>query len=69
MEYLDLPMEAQIKLAEYDGMTREEYIKHLDYLANETMEQFDERMKNMPSDPNWTEEKEKAFVEKMSSGY
>jgi hypothetical protein len=68
MEYLDLPMEAQIKLAEYDGMTREEYIKHLDYLANETMEQFEARLKTMPPS-KLTKEEAQAFAEKMSSGY
>jgi hypothetical protein len=68
MEYLDLPMEAQIKLAEYDGMTSEEYIKHLDYLANETMEQFEARLKTMPPS-KLTKEEAQAFAEKMSSGY
>lgn len=68
MEYLDLPMEAQIKLAEYDGMTREEYIKHLEYLANETMEQFEARLKAMPPS-KLTKEEAQAFAEKMSSGY
>jgi predicted metal-binding transcription factor (methanogenesis marker protein 9) len=68
MEYLDLPMDAQIKLAEYDGMTREEYIKWAEYLANETMEQFEERLKTMPPS-KLTKEEAQAFAEKMSSGY
>lgn len=66
MDYLDLPMKAQIMLAKLEGMTREEYIKHLDYLANETDEQFEERMKNTPKSDYWTEENIKQFVNKMS---
>ncbi len=68
MDYLDLPMDAQIKLAELDGMTRDEYIKHLDYLENETIEQFEERLKAMPKS-KLTPEEAAHFVEKMSSSF
>jgi hypothetical protein len=67
MEFLDLPMDIQIKIAKLEeGMTRDEYIAHLDYLANETMEQFDERLKNAPANDFWTEERKKHFINKMS---
>lgn len=48
MNYLDLPIEAQNKLAELEGMSRDEYIAHLEYLANETLTQFEARLKTMP---------------------
>jgi hypothetical protein len=66
MEFLDLSMEAQIKTAEFEGMTRDEYIAYLDYLANETMEQFEERLKNATPSGYWTEENKKRFINKMS---
>ena len=66
MEFTDLSMDAQIKTAEFYGMTLDEYVAHLDYLANETMEQFDERLKNAPPNDFWTEERKKHFINKMS---
>ena len=66
MDFLDLPIETQKKIAELDSMTLEEYIKELEYLENETLEQFENRIANTPESGYWTEENKKRFINKMS---
>ena len=66
MDYLDLPMKAQIMLAELEGMTREQYIKHLDYLENETVEQFEARLAATPLPEGWTDADTRHLLNKMS---
>jgi hypothetical protein len=63
-------VEKQASLAKLEGISRDEYLVRLkeyeDYLANETVEQFEERMQNTPKSDYWTEETIKQFVNKMS---
>lgn len=66
MNFLDLSVEAQTKIAELEGMSIEEYIKQLEYLANETIEEFDVRLKDIKKPKGWTEADTKLFVNKMS---
>ena len=65
MDYLDLPIDAQNKLAELEGMSRTEYIAHLEYLANETLEQFEARIATTPP-KDWTDADTKHLLNKMS---
>lgn len=68
--YLYYSEEKQNQLAQLKGLSRDEYFAGLkayeDYLANETEEQFEERMKNTQKSGYWTEETTKQFVNKMS---